>query len=82
MLYRKDKDQPSEWHFREECKGWPRENYVEVHAPILDECKRVCVECVRLESPLYDQISSKHFLQALAYSVHAEARDPKEKKTR
>jgi hypothetical protein len=82
MLYRKHKDQDSVWHFHEGCRGWPRSDYAEVHAPILDESERLCTECVKLESPIYNHISSKYFLQGLAYSVHAEAKNPKAKKSR
>ena len=48
MLYRKDKDQLSVWHFCENCPLWPQTNYVEVHAPILEECERLCVDASSL----------------------------------
>jgi hypothetical protein len=69
MLYRKDGQEFSDWHFREECPLWPRRDYVEVQAPILNECERLCPECVKLESPLHNQIGSRRFLQGLAYSL-------------
>lgn len=68
MLYRKD--QFSNWHFHEDCLSWPQTDYVEVRAPILDEYERLCLECVKLESPIHDQIASRYFLQRLAY-IHA-----------
>ena len=61
---------------------WPRTNYVEVDTPILDESERLCADCVKLESPGYDPINSKTFLQGLASSVHVEAQNAKNKKTR
>ena len=42
---------------------------------MLEECERVCPECLTLESPFHHQMSSRYFLHGLASSV-----DPKTQK--
>ena len=69
-IHRKDRQQSSDWHFHEGFPLWPVFDYIEVHAPILDEWERLCPDCVKLELPIHNQIGSKYFLQSLAYSLH------------
>jgi hypothetical protein len=81
MLYRKDRDEFSEWHFREDCPLWPEVNYIEVRAPILDECERLCLECAQLESSIHEHLGSRYFLQGLAYSLYPKVHKQKTQKT-
>ena len=81
MPYRKDTAAVSDWHFREDCPLWPAVNYVELNAPILDECERICSECVKLESPIHDHIGSRYFLQGLAYALYGKVPGRKTEKT-
>ena len=73
MVYRKQTDHSSDWHFHEGCPLWPQADYVEIHAPVLDEGERICPECAKLESPIHDHFGSKYFLQGLVYSLRPKA---------
>jgi len=54
FVYRKHRDSvDDQWHFSEKCSSWPTEEgtYTESQHPSLDPSERLCVECVRLETP-------------------------------
>src|SRR5215831_5778682 len=51
MLYRKHRESvDGKWHFNRQCRSWPRENFLDMAVPEVDEHELLCSECVRLRS--------------------------------
>jgi hypothetical protein len=54
VFYRKHKDSLDlEWHFQTQCLRWPETNFVQVSGLDANEQKRLCKECVKLESAMF-----------------------------